>query len=70
MPGANIAVFNIMGFPAISEQHITAGVGYQFSKKIGLDFAYVYSPEETLSKYGFTTTNEQNSVSGALKYKF
>jgi long-chain fatty acid transport protein len=70
MPGANIAVFNIMGFPAISEQHITAGVGYQFNKKIGLDFAYVYSPEETLSKYGFTTTNEQNSISGALKYKF
>lgn len=70
MRGANIASFNIMGFPAISKEHITAGLGYQFTKKIGVDLAYVYSPKETLSKNAFTATNGQNSISGALKYKF
>lgn len=69
-PAAGVAQFNIAGFPAISKEHITAGVGYKFSKKIGIDLAFVYSPKETISAYGFTATNEQKSLSGALKYKF
>jgi long-chain fatty acid transport protein len=80
-PAGNVAYFNIMGFPAISEDHITAGVGYQFTEKIGLDFAFVYSPKETLAvddralgremQLGaMQVTNEQKSFSGALKYKF
>lgn len=67
---ANTAFFNMMGFPAISEQHITAGFGYQFSDKIGVDLAYVYSPKETLNSTFMQVSNEQNSISGALKYKF
>ncbi|MBU1667686.1 outer membrane protein transport protein [bacterium] len=72
----NIAFFNMMGFPAISETHITAGLGYQFTDKVGIDLAYVYSPKETLAVNSPATlgtmqvTNEQNSISGALKYKF
>ncbi len=66
----NVAFFNIMGFPAISEDHMTVGVGYQLSKKVGIDVAYVYSPKETLKAYGMEVSNEQNSISGALKYKF
>jgi long-chain fatty acid transport protein len=72
MSAQQVIGFNVMGFPAISEQHITAGLGYQFSKQIGIDLAYVYSPKETLAVFGnaLQTTNEQNSISGALKYKF
>lgn len=77
----NVAYFNMMGFPAISKDHITAGLGYQFTDKIGIDLAYVYSPKETLSVNdtalganmqlgNMQVTNEQNSISGALKYKF
>lgn len=67
---ANTAFFNMMGFPAISEKHITAGFGYQFSDQIGVDLAYVYSPKETVSSTYMEVSNEQNSISGALKYKF
>jgi len=69
-PASSIAFFNIMGFPAISNEHITAGFGYEFSKMIGIDMAYVYSPKETKKSMNMTATNEQNSVTVALKYKF
>ena len=70
MPASSVAFFNMMGFPAISETHITAGLGYEFSDKIGLDLAFVHSPKETLKAMNMQVSNEQNSISGALKYKF
>ncbi|MEA1916049.1 MAG: outer membrane protein transport protein [Campylobacterota bacterium] len=47
--GAVINYFNMAGFPAIIEQHFTIGGGYDFSDKIGIDIAYVYSPKATES---------------------
>ncbi len=70
MRSQDITYFNIMGFPAISEDHITVGLGYQFSKKIGIDLAYVYAPKESLDSMNMQVSNEQQSLSGALKYKF
>ena len=80
-PAGNVAYFNMMGFPAISQDHITAGLGYKFTDKIGVDLAFVHSPKETLKvddralganmQLGaMQVSNEQNSISGALKYKF
>ncbi len=69
-PASSIAFFNIMGFPAISNEHITTGIGYEFSKMIGIDMAYVYSPKEIKKSMNMTATNEQNSITVALKYKF
>jgi len=66
----DVTYFNMMGFPAISEEHYTLGVGYQFSDKIGVDIAYVYAPKETLKAMNMQVSNEQKSISGALKYKF
>jgi len=43
--GAAINFFNLAGFPAVVEQHFTVGGSYSFTKTIGLDLAYVYSPE-------------------------
>ena len=74
--GANIAYFNTLGFPAYSESHITAGLSYQISPSTGLDVAYVYSPEaeEVSNAFGpnntLSATNEQNSVSIALRFTF
>jgi long-chain fatty acid transport protein len=38
---------NILGFPATSEDHYTAGFSYTVNTSYSLDFAAVYSPEET-----------------------
>ena len=66
----DVTYFNMMGFPAISEDHYTVGLGYKFSNKIGIDIAYVYAPKETLKAMNMQVTNEQQSLSGALKYTF
>ncbi|MEJ7556325.1 MAG: outer membrane protein transport protein, partial [Aquificaceae bacterium] len=34
-----IAYFNLVGFPAITEHHITLGLGYEFTKTFGIDLA-------------------------------
>ncbi len=40
-----IAAFNLVGFPAISEHHFTIGAGYQFTEHFTFHVSYVYSPE-------------------------
>jgi len=44
--------FRAMGFPAIVEHHITAGIGYAFSEKFEINLAYMHAFEETLSETG------------------
>ncbi|MFZ8859169.1 MAG: OmpP1/FadL family transporter, partial [Thermocrinis sp.] len=38
-----IAFFNLIGFPAITEHHITLGLGYEFTKNFGIDLAYKHA---------------------------
>lgn len=64
-------MFNMLGFPAFSDSHITLGFGYQISEKMGLDVAYVYAPDVTItSPLGLEASNEQNSLTFAISYKF
>jgi len=46
---AAINYFNLAGFPAVVEQHYTIGGSYAFSKTVGFDMAYVYTPEVEFS---------------------
>jgi len=63
--------FNMLGFPAFSDSHITLGFGYQINEKMGLDVAYVYAPDVTItSPMGIEASNEQNSLTFAFTYKF
>ncbi len=39
-------MFNLLGFPATAEDHITAGGSYQFSKNFSADFTVVYALNE------------------------
>ncbi|MBU0720699.1 outer membrane protein transport protein [bacterium] len=38
-------MFNLVGFPAIVQSHITVGGTYNISKQTSVDLAYVYTPE-------------------------
>ncbi len=63
--------FNMLGFPAFSDSHITLGFGYKISEKMGLDVAYVYAPEASIaSPMGIEASNEQNALTFAIRYKF
>lgn len=70
MPNSSVAFFNIMGFPAISEDHFTLGLGYTINNEVALDLAYVYSPEERLDSMNMSVENSQSSVTATLKYNF
>jgi long-chain fatty acid transport protein len=42
--------FRMIGFPAIVEQHITLGLGYDLSKKVGVSLGYKYALNKTMSE--------------------
>ena len=47
LAGTQINMFNLVGFPAITESHITLGGSYDISTQTSVDVAYVYSPESS-----------------------
>ena len=70
-----VDTFNLLGFPAIVESHITFGGTYNVSKKTSIDLAYVCVPEakETFATSAGTNIsfkNSQSSVSLGLNYTF
>ncbi|RME11967.1 MAG: aromatic hydrocarbon degradation protein [Aquificota bacterium] len=82
----NIAYFNLIGFPAITEQHITLGLGYEFTKTFSVDVAYKHAFKKTVKATNANTnplvcpappggcqveaSNAQNAISIGLNWKF
>jgi Long-chain fatty acid transport protein len=71
-----IAFFNLIGFPAISEHHITLGLGYEFTKNFSIDLAYEHvfkkkvSATDNVFGYFVEAQNAQNAISIGLNWKF
>jgi long-chain fatty acid transport protein len=59
--GAAKNFFNLAGFPAIVEQHYTAGFGYNFNQALELNGAFVYAPQVKKSY-------DISAMSGAMGY--
>jgi long-chain fatty acid transport protein len=74
--------FNAVGFPATVEQHITLGGSYQFTKQLGLDLAFTYAPEKSVTYNSFSPTtptptpieintdHSQTALTAGLTFKF
>jgi long-chain fatty acid transport protein len=70
-----IAMFNLIGFPAITEHHITLGLGYEFTKNFGIDLAYKHAFNKKVraedgSGNFVEAQNAQNAISIGLNWKF
>jgi long-chain fatty acid transport protein len=72
-----IAVLNLIGFPAITEHHITLGLGYEFTKNFGIDLAYKHAFNKKVSAtdnmnlgLSMEAQNAQNAISVGLNWKF
>jgi long-chain fatty acid transport protein len=72
-----IAWFNLIGFPAITEHHITLGLGYEFTKNFGIDLAYKHAFNKKVSATDnanmglfVEAQNAQNAISIGLNWKF
>ena len=46
----NYEAFRVIGFPAIVEQHLTLGAGYEFSNNMAVNFSYMHGFEEKISE--------------------
>jgi len=72
--GAALNTLNLLGFPAIVEQHYTVGGSYAFSKVTSLDLAYVYVPETEETFTGLTgpttTKHSQDAASVQVNFNF
>ncbi len=68
--------FNLIGFPAITEHHITLGAGYQFTKNFSLAVSYVHAFEkkvESTATGGAALAgakNSQDSIGVGLEWTF
>ncbi len=68
--------FNLIGFPAITEHHISLGGSYQFTKNFAVDLAYVHGFEKKIESSGsgglplVGAKNSQNEVGVALRWSF
>jgi long-chain fatty acid transport protein len=78
LAGSLANVFNLLGFPAIVEDHYTVGASYGFSKMTSLDLAYVYVPEAT-EKFAYDlgggattieTKHSQQAISAQVNFNF
>jgi long-chain fatty acid transport protein len=80
-PDFNVQWFNLIGFPAITEHHITLGGSYQFTKNFAVDLAYVHAFEKKVESSGQNALmgdanatvgakNSQNEVGVALRWSF
>jgi len=76
-----VNTFNLLGFPAIVESHISVGGTYNITKQTSVDLAYAYAPEVTntytnfVSDFGgpasdITTKHSQSSVSAQVNFNF
>ena len=52
VPATQYEILRIAGFPALVEHHVTAGIGYQLTKAVSLDFAYTHAFEKTVKETG------------------
>jgi len=59
---ALLEYFRTVGFPAVVEHHITAGLGVNITKKVSLNAGYTHAFENTI-------TSQSNAASGSLKFE-
>jgi long-chain fatty acid transport protein len=68
--------FRILGFPAIVEHHLTAGLGYAFSEKFEMHLGYMHGFENTISEssaggaYNFESTLSEDSLELGFTWRF
>lgn len=79
LPRYYYETFRIIGFPAIVENHLTLGIGYEFSPTFSVNVGYVHGFEETIKETGtdisgnpvtLESTLKENSIDFELVWRF
>ncbi len=66
LPTYYYETFRIIGFPAITEHHITLGFGYNFGDTFHLNLGYMYGLENTVRQYGLNLFGQPTVMESTL----
>jgi long-chain fatty acid transport protein len=69
LPNYYYETFRIIGFPAIVEQHLTFGIGLQFTPTFSANFGYMHAFEETISETGTDLDGNPVTLESSLSEK-
>ncbi len=58
--------FRTIGFPAIVENHLTAGVGYDVTERFAVNVGFMYAFENTLSAHGTNLVGQPTTIKSRL----
>ena len=79
LPQYYFETFRVVGFPAIVEHHVTAGIGYELGESLILNLSYMHAFENTHSEKGQGLDGQpakiesklyENSLSFAFTWRF
>ena len=66
LPRYYYETFRVIGFPAVVEHHITAGIGYEFSPKFALNLGLMHAFSKTLKEQGTDLTGQPVGIESTL----
>ncbi len=58
--------FRTIGFPAIVENHITAGIGYDFTERFAVNLGFMYAFENSITASGTNLSGQPTSIKSRL----
>ena len=58
--------FRTLGFPAIVEHHITAGIGYDVSERFAINVGFMYAFENSITATGTNLAGQPTSIKSSL----
>jgi long-chain fatty acid transport protein len=66
MPTYYNETFRIIGFPAVVEQHVSLGMGYEFSPTFAINLGYMHAFEKSIKENGTDLTGQPVSLESSL----
>ena len=66
LPQYYFETFRVVGFPAIAEHHIAAGVGYELGENLVLNLSYMHAFENKLSENGTAPDGSNANLTSKL----
>ncbi len=66
MPTYYYETFRAIGFPAVVEHHITAGIGYEFSNRFSINLGYTHAFSNSIKEQGTAVNGQPVSIESNL----
>ena len=66
MPTYYYETFRAIGFPAVVEHHVTAGIGYEFSNRFSINLGYTHAFSNSIKEQGTALNGQPVSIESNL----